>query len=77
MTQAAVASPCVSVCVMDEPSGWCTGCLRTLDEIAVWSLLDDAEKRGVWLQLSQRRMQWRRLQASQPAQTNGAESGEP
>ena len=78
MTQAAVASPCVSVCVMDDASGWCTGCLRTLDEIAVWGLLDDAEKRGVWLQLSQRRVQWRQLQASRqvspsdPAQTNGA-----
>jgi uncharacterized protein len=66
---------------MHEPSGWCTGCLRTLDEIAVWSLLDDAEKRGVWLQLSQRRVQWRRMQtgqqgsqqldASNPAQRDG------
>lgn len=46
-----VPSPCVSVCVMDPESGWCTGCLRTLDEIAVWSLLDDDEKRGVWEQL--------------------------
>jgi uncharacterized protein len=52
---------------MHEPSGWCTGCLRTLDEIAVWSLLDDAEKRGVWLQLSQRRVQWRRIQTGQQA----------
>ncbi len=68
----AVASPCVSVCVMHEPSGWCTGCLRTLDEIAVWSLLDDAEKRGVWLQLQQRRVQWRRLQASPPPEPSGS-----
>jgi uncharacterized protein len=74
MTSAAVASPCVSVCVMDGPSGWCTGCLRTLDEIGVWSLLDDAEKRAVWLQLSQRRVQWRRLQAQQkgPNDNHGA-----
>ena len=29
-----VASPCVNVCRMDELSGLCEGCLRTIDEIA-------------------------------------------
>lgn len=50
-----VASPCISVCRMNEASGQCEGCLRTLDEIAVWSLLDDEEKRAVWQQLRLRR----------------------
>jgi uncharacterized protein len=50
-----VPSPCVSICVMDAASGLCTGCQRTLDEIAVWSLLDDAEKLEVWAALKQRR----------------------
>jgi predicted Fe-S protein YdhL (DUF1289 family) len=54
-----VASPCISVCRMDEASGWCEGCLRTLDEIAAWSLLDDEDKRAVWVELSRRRVQWR------------------
>jgi predicted Fe-S protein YdhL (DUF1289 family) len=40
---------------MDEATGLCEGCLRTLDEIACWSLLDDAEKREVWQQLARRR----------------------
>ena len=40
-------SPCIDVCRMDARSGWCEGCLRTLDEIAAWSTLDDArEARG-------------------------------
>ncbi len=52
---APVPSPCVNICRMDEASGLCEGCLRTIDEIACWSLLDDAEKRGVWQQLDQRR----------------------
>ena len=56
------ASPCISICRMDEATGWCEGCLRTIDEIAVWSLLDDEERRQVNLQLSQRRVFWRRLQ---------------
>ena len=50
-----VPSPCISVCKMDEASGLCTGCLRTLDEIALWSVLDDDDKRAVWEALAQRR----------------------
>ena len=52
---APVPSPCISVCVMDPVRGWCTGCQRTLDEIAVWSILDDEEKRAVWALLAVRR----------------------
>ncbi|MEQ1683409.1 MAG: DUF1289 domain-containing protein [Burkholderiaceae bacterium] len=55
MTETPVASPCTSVCRMDARTGWCEGCLRTLDEIAVWSKLDDADKRQVWLLLDERR----------------------
>ena len=46
--QGDVASPCVSVCRMDTGSGLCEGCLRTLDEIAQWSRMDDASRRRVW-----------------------------
>lgn len=52
---APVPSPCISVCRMDNASGWCVGCLRTLDEIAAWSRLDDAGKRIVWARLRERR----------------------
>ena len=44
----AVLSPCINVCRMDATTGWCEGCLRTIDEIAGWSLFGDAEKRAVW-----------------------------
>lgn len=60
----AVASPCVSLCQMDEASGWCLGCLRTLDEIASWATLDDAAKRGVLQGLAQRRLASRVRNAS-------------
>jgi predicted Fe-S protein YdhL (DUF1289 family) len=40
---------------MDEASGWCVGCLRTLDEIAAWSTLDDEGRRAVWRALPPRR----------------------
>ncbi|HEX6794624.1 MAG TPA: DUF1289 domain-containing protein [Casimicrobiaceae bacterium] len=50
-----VPSPCISVCRIDEASGRCIGCLRTLDEIAAWSTLDDAQKRAVWAAIAKRR----------------------
>lgn len=52
---------------MDAATGWCEGCLRTLDEIAAWSQMADDGKRAVWLQLSQRRVLWRRLKGAAAA----------
>ncbi|RZJ25744.1 MAG: DUF1289 domain-containing protein [Haliea sp.] len=49
-----VPSPCISVCRMDAATGWCEGCLRTLDEIAGWGMQDDAVRRDVWLRIEQR-----------------------
>lgn len=31
-----VESPCIGICVIDEATGWCHGCRRTLDEVAAW-----------------------------------------
>ena len=47
-------SPCNAVCRMDEASGLCAGCLRTIDEIAAWSTLPDAGRRAVWRAIAQR-----------------------
>ncbi|MGE5338814.1 MAG: DUF1289 domain-containing protein [Gemmatimonadota bacterium] len=50
-----VASPCVSVCRMNPATGYCEGCLRTIDEIAGWTVFDDDEKRAIVAQLPRRR----------------------
>lgn len=50
-----VPSPCINVCRMNASTGWCEGCLRTIDEIAGWSIYDDHEKRAVWNELEARR----------------------
>ncbi|HEV3241564.1 MAG TPA: DUF1289 domain-containing protein [Casimicrobiaceae bacterium] len=42
-----VASPCVSICVIDAPTGLCAGCFRTLNEIAGWIDLSATERRAV------------------------------
>jgi uncharacterized protein len=55
MEASPVASPCINICRMSPATGLCEGCLRTLDEIAAWSRLDDDAKRAVWLLLDQRR----------------------
>jgi predicted Fe-S protein YdhL (DUF1289 family) len=55
---APVPSPCINVCRMDEASGWCEGCLRTIDEIACWSTYDDVTKSAVWDALDHRHAQW-------------------
>jgi predicted Fe-S protein YdhL (DUF1289 family) len=50
-----VPSPCVRVCFIHPPSGYCVGCFRTLDEIAAWGSLDNREKREVLGLLPERR----------------------
>jgi uncharacterized protein len=50
-----VASPCISVCMIDPVTGLCGGCFRTLDEIAGWIDFSSAEKREVVAELSARR----------------------
>ena len=52
------ASPCVSLCQMHAATGWCRGCLRTLDEITGWSRLDNTRKYAVLHQLPARRITW-------------------
>ena len=49
-----VPSPCLSVCQMDDATGLCRGCLRTLDEIGRWGNADDAFKRVVWTRIEAR-----------------------
>ena len=51
---APVPSPCINVCRIDEVTRLCVGCLRTLDEIAAWSVLTDGERRAVWAHLAER-----------------------
>lgn len=48
-------SPCIGICVMDDASGLCKGCQRTIDEIIDWGSAPEARKRQVWLAIVQRR----------------------
>ena len=50
-----VQSPCNNVCRMNQDTGLCEGCFRTLDDIATWSGLSNDEKRAVLAQLPAQR----------------------
>lgn len=50
-----VPSPCTRVCTIDEHTGLCAGCYRTLDEISRWRELTNAQRRQVLAQLALRR----------------------
>ncbi|MBN9534429.1 MAG: DUF1289 domain-containing protein [Alphaproteobacteria bacterium] len=47
-------SPCINVCVMAPASGLCTGCGRTLDEIARWGGMNDGERTAIMAALPAR-----------------------
>ena len=49
-----VASPCIQVCRVDEMTGLCTGCARTLAEIAAWGELSAPEKARIVASLPHR-----------------------
>jgi predicted Fe-S protein YdhL (DUF1289 family) len=50
-----VPSPCVLVCLFDKQLQACSGCYRTLDEIAYWSIYTPGEQREVLARLAARR----------------------
>lgn len=43
----AVPSPCVQICALDPVTDICTGCGRTLDEIAEWSAAGPERQREI------------------------------
>jgi len=50
------ASPCIGVCQLDGRTQTCTGCGRTIDEIASWSGLSDEERRAIVARLKASRI---------------------
>jgi hypothetical protein len=61
-----IQTPCNKVCTIDPASRLCAGCGRSLDEIAGWTALTDAERARVMAQLPQR-LETSRARAIQPA----------
>jgi uncharacterized protein len=47
-------SPCISICRMNPGTGLCDGCLRTIDEILLWSTASEELKRSIWNEIKRR-----------------------
>lgn len=52
-----VTSPCINICRMDQASGLCSGCFRTLEEITAWSRVGDDNKRAILAAVARRRIE--------------------
>jgi predicted Fe-S protein YdhL (DUF1289 family) len=50
-TRAEIESPCIQVCVVHPEARICTGCHRSLDEIATWSRLSPDARRAIMADL--------------------------
>ena len=52
--RAEIESPCIKICVIHPVERICAGCLRTIDEITVWSRLTAAERVAIMADLPTR-----------------------
>lgn len=57
--QIPVPSPCINVCTIDEESGLCLGCARSLREVAQWKRMSEEQKQAVINQLPARKQKMR------------------
>lgn len=50
-----IESPCIKICVIHPEARLCTGCLRSIDEIATWVRMTQEARRAVMEALPERR----------------------
>jgi len=49
-----IQSPCIGICAMNEVSGLCVGCFRTIEEIAQWWDMTNTQRSEVIAKLAER-----------------------
>ena len=54
MADEPIQSPCVGVCTMNEETGFCLGCYRTIEEIREWWSMTAEQRTQVMDVLEQR-----------------------
>jgi predicted Fe-S protein YdhL (DUF1289 family) len=48
-------SPCIKFCQIDQETGLCAGCLRSLDEIAGWTSFTEEQRAEIMSEIPTRR----------------------
>lgn len=66
-----VPSPCIDACRMDRRTGYCTGCLRTAEEIRRWRKLTDHQCRRMLEDAKRRRARLGRVAQGVEADPKG------
>lgn len=64
-------SPCVQICVVHPVERICTGCLRTIDEIAGWSRMTGDERRAVMAELPARAPRLKKRRGGRAGRSRG------
>ncbi|HEX2726455.1 MAG TPA: DUF1289 domain-containing protein [Beijerinckiaceae bacterium] len=49
-----ISTPCIGICILDPDTGRCEGCGRTLEEVAGWLRMSEAERRRIMAELDAR-----------------------
>ncbi|WP_017999439.1 DUF1289 domain-containing protein [Paracoccus sp. N5] len=62
-----VSSPCIRICRIDAESRLCIGCWRTLDEIAAWGGMTEAQRLAVMASLAARKARFGSGPSAPPA----------
>jgi hypothetical protein len=52
-----IASPCVGICELHDPTGFCKGCARTMEEIVEWPDASQTRRLEILQAVSHRRRQ--------------------
>jgi uncharacterized protein len=47
-------TPCVNICLLDDATGLCAGCGRSIEEIVRWTAMSDKERRDIMASLPRR-----------------------
>ena len=53
-TQNEIQSPCIGVCTVDDSTGMCLGCYRTVDEIKGWWDMNPKDQKNLLIALEKR-----------------------
>ena len=62
-----IESPCVRICVVHPEARICTGCYRTMDEIARWSRMSPEERSEIMATLPDRAPELRKRRGGRAA----------
>ena len=52
-------SPCIAICSTSQGDAECKGCGRSFDVVKHWTAYSPAQKRAVWLRITQQCRAWR------------------